>query len=231
MRCAGAFVAVACLVGAAEAFSTAPASAGMLGRAGRSVARLPALRSNLAAATSMRLKGGSRLALPPLPRFPALGWVRPVSRRTIGALRGLAGLKATAAAVEAPVEKFRKDYKPTDYVAKDIDLTFRINDGSTTVVGKVQMSRRDGVDASASLRLDAEDLDLRSVKIDGELLSADRYSFPEKDVLEIKGPFPDGTFELETEVVIKPEENTQLSGLYKSSGMYCTQVATDTHLC
>ena len=124
---------------------------------------------------------------------------------------------------DAPVETFRKDYKPTDYEVQDIDLAFRINDGSTTVVGKVKMSRRDGVDASASMRLDAEDLDLKEVKVNGETLSADRYSYPEKDVLEIKGPFPEGTFELETEVTIKPEENTQLSGLYKSSGMYCTQ--------
>jgi hypothetical protein len=127
-------------------------------------------------------------------------------------------------AMGVPVEKFRKNYTPADYVAKDIDLTFQINDGSTTVVGKVKMRRRDGADASATLRLDAEDLDLRSVKIDSELLSADRYSFPEKDVLEIKGPFPEGNFELETQVIIKPEENTQLSGFYKTSGVYCTQV-------
>jgi aminopeptidase N len=213
-----AVVVVACLVGA-EAFAAAPASVGMLARAGRSVARLPSLRSNLA---SLATEGSSRLGLAPLKRDRRVGWMRLESRRMMGALRGLAGLKATATAVEAPVEKFRKDYKPTDYVAKNIDLTFQINDGSTKVLGKVQMSRQAGVDASASLRLDAEDLDLRSVKIDGKLLPADRYWFPEKDVLEIKGPFP-GDFELETEVIIKPEENFQLSGLYKSSGMYCTQ--------
>jgi len=167
----------------------------------------------------MRIKGGSRFALPTLSRFNAVG------RKTMGALRGLAGLKstATAAVADAPIEKFRKDYTPTSYEAKDIDLTFQINDGSTTVVGKVALIRREGVAASAPLRLDAEDLDLKSVKINGELVPKDRYSFPEKDVLEIKGPFPEGTFELETQVAIKPEENTQLSGLYKSSGMYCTQ--------
>ena len=82
----------------------------------------------------------------------------------------------------------------------------------------------------ATMRLDAEDLDLKSVKIDGVAVPQERYSYPEKDVLEIKGPFPEGTFELETEVVIKPEENTQLSGLYKSSGMYCTQCEAQTRL-
>ena len=129
----------------------------------------------------------------------------------------------STATVEVPVEKFRKDYKPTDFMAKDIDLTFQINDRATNVLGKVKMARREGVASSASLRLDAEDLDLQSVKVNGEVLPKDRYSYPEKDVLEITGPLPEGEFVLETEVVIKPEENTQLSGLYKSSGMYCTQ--------
>ena len=223
MRVVQAIIALACVVGAAEGFSVPSA---MLGRARVAASRIPALRSNLAAAPSaaLHLKGGSRIALPSFTRFPPLAWISPVTRRVVGALRGSAGLKATAAAVDAPVEKFRKDYKQTDFIIKDIDLTFQINDGSTTVLSKLQMSRRDGVEASCSMRLDAEDLDLKSVKVNGELLSADRYSFPEKDVLEIKGPFPEGKFELETEVVIKPEENTQLSGLYKSSGMYCTQV-------
>jgi aminopeptidase N len=74
----------------------------------------------------------------------------------------------------------------------------------------------------ASLRLNAEDLELNVIKIDGETVPAESYSYPKKDVLEIKG-LPEGPFELETEVVIKPEGNTQLSGLYKSSGVYCTQ--------
>ena len=216
-----------CIVGSAEGFSTPLSVMKQVGRS--SVAHLPAMRSNLlrpggrlGAAPALRLKGGTRFAMPVV-RFPPFGWINPMRRKAMGALRGAAGLKATAAAVEAPVEKFRKDYKPTDYIVQDIDLTFKINDGSTTVVGKVKMNRREGVDASATMRLDAEDLDLKSVKIDGVAVPQERYSYPEKDVLEIKGPFPEGTFELETEVVIKPEENTQLSGLYKSSGMYCTQ--------
>lgn len=35
---------------------------------------------------------------------------------------------------------------------------------------------------------------------------------------------PAGAYELEIVTAIKPQENTDLEGLYKSSGNYCTQV-------
>ena len=216
---------VLCLIHAAEAFAATSQSMPALRSEFNYVARLPALRSNLIRDGATRrlqsLSAGQRFALTQFPQFQPVGVIKPVCRRTMGAIRGLASLQATA--VVAPVEKFRKDYKPTDYIAKDIDLTFRINEGSTSVVGKIKVSRREGVPAAASLRLDAEDLDLKDVKVNGEVLKKERYSYPEKDVLEIKGPFPEGQFELETEVIIKPESNFQLSGLYKSSSMYCTQ--------
>jgi hypothetical protein len=40
---------------------------------------------------------------------------------------------STAAAPAAPVEKFRKDYKSTDYSVTNLDLTFKIADESTQV--------------------------------------------------------------------------------------------------
>lgn len=40
---------------------------------------------------------------------------------------------ASAATTEAPVEKFRRDYKVTDHVVKTVDLTFKINPGQTQV--------------------------------------------------------------------------------------------------
>ncbi|KAJ1493745.1 hypothetical protein T484DRAFT_1741827 [Baffinella frigidus] len=52
--------------------------------------------------------------------------------------------------------------------------------------------------------------------------SVARWRWPEKDVVEITGPLP-ASFTLSTDCSLKPQDNTQLSGLYKSSGMYCTQ--------
>lgn len=41
----------------------------------------------------------------------------------------------SAAAPVAPVEKFRKDYKPTGHVIANVDLTFKIGDENTQVPG------------------------------------------------------------------------------------------------
>ena len=41
---------------------------------------------------------------------------------------------------------------------------------------------------------------------------------------------PPPLFELSIVVAIKPQDNTQLSGLYKTSGNYCTQVRSHHHL-
>jgi len=129
---------------------------------------------------------------------------------------------SSAVATEQPVEKFRKDYKEPDYWVRNVDLLIQIRDQQTTVTGKLKAERRQGAKESATLRLDAEDVEVVSVSLNGKPLSSSDYHFPEKDVLEITCSLPD-KFELETVVKIKPEDNTQLSGLYKSSSMYCTQ--------
>lgn len=76
-------------------------------------------------------------------------------------------------------------------------------------------------DASEPMRLDAEALKLNSISIDGKPMASSDYEWDGDDVLVLKGPLP-AEFTLETDVTIRPQDNTQLSGLYKS-GMYCTQ--------
>ena len=62
-------------------------------------------------------------------------------------------------------------------------------------------------------------------RVDGERLPASAYVV-EKDgddtVMIIKS-VPITTFTLEITTKFKPQENTELSGLYKSSGTFCTQ--------
>ena len=71
--------------------------------------------------------------------------------------------------------------------------------------------------------LDAEELDLASVSMDGKVLPADRFMFDkDQDFLEVKGPLP-AEFKLACDVSVKPHLNTQLSGLYKSRG--CTALS------
>ena len=75
--------------------------------------------------------------------------------------------------------------------------------------------------APAPLVLDGDGLTLVSLKLDGEPLAADRY-VATPDSLTIAQP-PHRPFTLEIETLVDPTANTQLMGLYRSSGIYCTQ--------
>ena len=69
--------------------------------------------------------------------------------------------------------------------------------------------------------LDGDGLTLTSLKLDGEMLPTDRYAAT-PDGLTIAQP-PQRPFTLEIETLVNPSANTQLSGLYRSSGTYCSQ--------
>src|SRR5690606_5719800 len=68
--------------------------------------------------------------------------------------------------------------------------------------------------------LDGVDLELRRLVIDGRELSADEYELGQDKLILRNLP---EAFELSCETWIKPQENFCLEGLYKSSGMFCTQ--------
>jgi len=133
----------------------------------------------------------------------------------------------------APVEKFRKDYAPTPYAISEIELDFSLHDGetaesrATTVTSRLHVSRRPGADAGASLDLDGEDLELVSLAVDGVELTPGGGAYAvEGDVLSIDSsalPAGEAQFVLESVVRLAPAANLQLSGLYKSGGMFCTQ--------
>ena len=67
--------------------------------------------------------------------------------------------------------------------------------------------------------------ELLSVCVDGETLGEDRYKIEEDgdDTLMTVSGLPDASFTLEVVTKFKPQDNTELSGLYKSSGTFCTQ--------
>ena len=74
------------------------------------------------------------------------------------------------------------------------------------------------------LCLDGEELTLRSIAMNGKALVEGRDYILGADGEELTVLAPPATgFELAIVVATKPQDNTQLSGLYKSSGMYVTQ--------
>jgi aminopeptidase N len=113
------------------------------------------------------------------------------------------------------------EYRPPDWLVDTVHMDVTLHPSRTPVRTTLKLKPNAGAGAPAPLQLDGDGLTLVSLKIDGEMLSADRYvATPES--LTIAQP-PAGPFTLEIETLVDPSANTQLSGLYRSSGNYCTQ--------
>ena len=121
---------------------------------------------------------------------------------------------------ETPVTLFLKDYTPPAWLIDTVDLRVAIFDGHTEVEARLAC-RRNPAAAGGALVLNGEALELMSITLDGATLDPARYAHAD-DRLTIAGPLPDQCV-LETVVHIRPDLNTQLSGLYKSKDGYFTQ--------
>merc|ERR1719163_2660999 len=135
-------------------------------------------------------------------------------------LRGGASMSTAA----APQEKFRLDYTAPPYRIDRLSLDFDIHEEETFVTSTLTVRTEAGANA-APFELDGEELTLKSIELDGKALAeGEDYAVTEDGLSVLKPPQESGgEFELKTVVRIEPHKNTQLSGLYKSSGMYVTQ--------
>jgi aminopeptidase N len=119
-----------------------------------------------------------------------------------------------------PETVYLKDYKPASYVINRTELHFELREDGVIVTSRLHLLRDSSVAEHDSLRLDGEDLELLSLEVDGLKLIESEYqvsadsllihAVPEQCVVAIK-------------VSIRPQENTSLSGLYKSRNLFCTQ--------
>ena len=116
---------------------------------------------------------------------------------------------------------YRKDYAPSEFLADRIDLSFELDPDETVVRAKMHLRRNPEARTSdAPLVLQGDELTLRSATLDGHLLDDARF---EADSQSLRVANVPDQFELETEVVIRPADNTKLMGLYTSSDTFCTQ--------
>ena len=109
-----------------------------------------------------------------------------------------------------------EDYQSFPFSIDKVDLHFALGEEETLVTSTMALMRL--VD-EAPLKLHGEDLELVSVTCDGADIKA-RVTETEEGI-EVTGLGANAMLEIVTR--IKPQENTQLSGLYKSSGNFCTQ--------
>ena len=114
------------------------------------------------------------------------------------------------------------DYRPTDFVLERVDLTFDLHPTETKVEARLIFHRREGTDPKAPLMLDGDELVLFGLLLDQDEVPAGQYE-ASPDSLTVRD-LPESTpFELTITTVINPEANTQLMGLYRTGGVYCTQ--------
>ena len=109
------------------------------------------------------------------------------------------------------------DYQAPAYQVTDTHLKFELNDGYTQVHSVLTLKQAgDGNE----LVLNGQDLELLSIRLDGNELTNDDYVVGE-ETLTLSSLGASHTLEISTQIY--PEKNTALEGLYRSGGMYCTQ--------
>ncbi|MCH9769509.1 MAG: aminopeptidase N, partial [Gammaproteobacteria bacterium] len=120
-----------------------------------------------------------------------------------------------------PKVHYLKDYTVPDFLIDTVHLHFELGKQETVVTSVLTMRRNlKATDQSASLVLNGESMELRSIELDGKALAESQYMVDKKTLTVVDLP---AEFILETQVEIKPQENTLLMGLYKSGGNFCTQ--------
>ena len=113
-----------------------------------------------------------------------------------------------------------EDYRPPDWLVETVALDVSLNPTQTKV--RATLALKPNPEAvAAPLVLDGDGLTLAALKLDGTAMPAENY-VATPDGLTI-AQVPNRAFTLEIETLVDPTANSQLSGLYRSSGTYCTQ--------
>lgn len=116
---------------------------------------------------------------------------------------------------------YLKDYQVPDFLIEKTFLNFELFEDVTIVSSRLLMSRNPAAkQLTGPLILSGQELELKSIVLDGKKLSENEYQV-DADTLSIY-EVPEN-FVLEVKVLILPQENTSLEGLYKSKKMFCTQ--------
>jgi len=119
---------------------------------------------------------------------------------------------------QLPKAKYRKDYQQPEFTISTVDLTFELHPENTRVTNVMKVERQGN--HSKPLVLDGEDITLDSVKVNNEVIPAEKWKV-ENNQLVLETAFD--SFELTIENTVNPSANEALEGLYLAEGTYCTQ--------
>jgi len=111
---------------------------------------------------------------------------------------------------------YLKNYEAPLFAVDKVDLEFDLFEDHALVRNHMQLSRLHKGD----LYLYGDDLELVSIELDNKPLAKDDYRLESSDLVILNCP---DKFTLTIVTLIHPEKNTKLSGLYRSSNIFCTQ--------
>ncbi|RTL47475.1 MAG: aminopeptidase N [Rhodocyclaceae bacterium] len=121
---------------------------------------------------------------------------------------------------DTPKTIYLKNYTPPAFWVDTVHLDVDFQPDGAVVTSRLALRRNAAADSKAPLVLDGVELETLALAVDGKRLTAKQYAI-KGDTLTIPG-LSDACI-LETLVRIRPDGNTQLSGLYRSADGYFTQ--------
>jgi len=122
---------------------------------------------------------------------------------------------------DSPQPIFLKDYKVPEYLIKTVDLHFNLGEDATYVTAKLLCEKNAAsTEDSRCLTLAGKELKLVELSLNAEPVAENTYELADEYLRISQVP---NEFSLIIKTEIEPQNNTALEGLYKSSGMFCTQ--------
>lgn len=126
---------------------------------------------------------------------------------------------------DTPTITYLENYRPSDYLIDSVELDISLHETETRVRSKLSMRPNPAGGPGAALVLDGDELVLTAIELNGAPLEADRYEVTPQSLTISHAPSE--PFVLMLETLLNPSTNTKLMGLYRSSGVYCTQCEAD----
>lgn len=120
--------------------------------------------------------------------------------------------------VSAPSVIHRADYRPPAWLVPEIALDFALSLDATRVHSTLKVRKNPAATETSQLRLNGDGLEAKAVTVDGQ-----PHNDWHMDGADLVIDLPGSAHEVGIETLIDPTANTQLSGLYASNGLLCTQ--------
>lgn len=118
--------------------------------------------------------------------------------------------------IETNQTVYLKDYQKPTFLVESIDLDIQVYQTYTLVNSVLNMKRQ----TAGDLVLLGRDLELQSIQLNDQLLTKNDYSLDNEQLVLSNTP---DQVKLEISVIIHPETNTMLEGLYQAGDLFVTQ--------